>query len=62
MWLFSCLALFVAVSTWMALRMTGVATTQTTRVLDCPYVGVAAHTHNTDCYDNDGNLVCPLPE
>ena len=62
MWLFSCLALFVAVSTWMALRMTGVATTQTERVLDCPYVGIAAHTHNTDCFDSDGNLVCPLPE
>lgn len=62
MWLFTCLALFVAVSTWMALRMTGSAFVQTKQVLDCTYSGVAAHTHTTDCYDENGDLVCPLPE
>ena len=31
-------------------------------VLDCHATNDVAHTHNADCYDKDGNLVCPLQE
>lgn len=30
--------------------------------LDCHYAGTGAHTHDDDCYDADGSLVCPLEE
>ncbi len=30
--------------------------------LVCGMADYVLHTHNADCYDADGNLVCPLPE
>ena len=34
-------------------------------ILDCPYAAEGAervaHVHNEDCYDENGELVCPLP-
>ncbi len=59
------LAIVVSLGTVAVLRMPGIAMTGQTRVLDCPYAdgsAVLAHTHNDDCYDAEGNLVCTLPE
>ncbi len=59
------LCLLVAIVTATALRMPGEAMTHTSRVLACSLQGSAepvVHTHNTDCYDENGALVCPLPE
>ena len=59
------LALVVALGTTAVLTLPGIAMTHKNRVLDCPYADgelVLAHTHNSDCYDANGNLVCTLPE
>lgn len=32
------------------------------KVLNCGYADYVVHVHNDDCYDANGNLVCPLPE
>ena len=32
------------------------------RVLNCPVAGTVAHQHDASCYDDEGNLVCVLPE
>lgn len=45
-----------------ALRQTGIAQSTMVSVLDCHVSGNVAHTHNEDCYDEEGNLVCTLPE
>ena len=60
-----CLAVVVAIGTVAVLTMPGVAMTHQDKVLDCPYEDAGypvAHTHNDDCYDGEGNLVCGLPE
>ncbi|MBR1829429.1 MAG: hypothetical protein IJ781_07960, partial [Atopobiaceae bacterium] len=59
---FACVALVVAIGVFISLRQQGVAMAHEVTVLDCHHSGNAAHTHNADCYDADGNLVCPLPE
>lgn len=40
----------------------GFAPLQKKRVLNCQVVGPVVHTHNKDCFDGQGKLVCPLPE
>ncbi|MBR1457336.1 MAG: hypothetical protein IJ594_09305, partial [Oscillospiraceae bacterium] len=63
-------ALIVFLLTMALLSNKGVAMTRTVKVLDCHYVapvgegyaGYAIHVHNADCYDEDGSLVCQLPE
>ena len=59
---FACLAVLVAVAVPLVMRQYGVAMTTTETRLACQYAGNGAHTHNADCYDAYGNLVCPLPE
>ena len=59
---FVCVALVVATSVALLVKRYGLAASHQETVLDCHYDGNAAHTHNADCYDADGNLVCPLPE
>ena len=59
---FAFVALVVALTVAGMLRQHGVALTRTETVLDCQYSGDGAHTHNDDCYDADGKLVCPLEE
>ncbi len=56
------LALLVGILTFAFFRSTAQTKTHTVRVLECHASGVLAHTHNDDCYDEDGRLVCPLPE
>ncbi len=56
------LAVVVAFGVTMGLRRNGRAATVTETVLDCHAAAGVAHTHNADCYDADGNLVCPLQE
>lgn len=57
------LVAIVAVLAVMVACLTGRLTLfQTKRVLNCQVVGPVAHAHNKDCYDGQGNLVCPLPE
>lgn len=58
----ACLALVVAVGVAGLLRQRGNAMTHEETVLDCQYSGTGAHMHNADCYDADGDLVCPLEE
>ena len=55
-------AALVAGGTALSLRQRGEAKVHEVTVLDCQYTGNGAHTHNSSCYDADGNLVCPLPE
>lgn len=55
-------AAIVAGGVALALRQRGEAKVHEITVLDCQYTGNGAHTHNADCYDAEGNLVCPLPE
>ena len=57
-----CLSLMVGAGTLAVLHLTGIAMTHESKVLECHFTGEAAHTHNDDCYDGDGNLVCPLAE
>ena len=61
-----CLSMLVSLGTFATLHKTAVAQTYTKQILDCPYAaeGAAsvAHKHNDDCRDENGNLVCTLPE
>ena len=65
-----CLSLIVGFGTVTALTHEGEALTHQKKVLECSYVaptgegyaGYCAHVHNDDCYDANGQLVCPLPE
>ena len=62
---FLLLAILVTAGVSAALHKTGVAAVYTKRILQCPYAemsGQVAHNHAADCYDADGNLVCPLQE
>ena len=56
------LALVVTLGVAAVLTQQGHAATQEVQVLDCKFDGIAAHTHDDSCFDEDGNLVCPLPE
>ena len=56
------LAVVVALGVTMGLRRNGRAATVEQTVLDCHAAAGVAHTHSADCYDADGNLVCPLQE
>ena len=56
------IAAVVAAGTALALRRRGLAKVHEITVLDCQYTGNGAHTHNADCFDAAGNLICPLPE
>ena len=55
-------AVAVAIVVAIGLMQNGVAMVHTEVVLDCHATPGVAHTHNVDCYDDNGNLVCPLPE
>ncbi|MBQ9663309.1 MAG: Cna B-type domain-containing protein [Oscillospiraceae bacterium] len=61
-----CLSMLVSLGTFATLHKTAVAQTYTKEVLDCPYTAEGAepvaHTHNDDCRDESGSLVCTLPE
>ncbi len=64
-----CLAVLVTTGTAGIFHLTGVAKTHQKQVLSCTavpptgdgYAGYFVHTHNADCYDADGKLVCTLP-
>ena len=56
------MALVVGLGVTAMLKQNGVAMTHTEVVLDCHVAGEVAHTHNADCYDDEGRLVCTLPE
>ncbi len=57
------LSILVSYGTVSALKLPGVARTHSARVLRCVDEGqLVAHVHNDDCYDEDGELVCPLEE
>ena len=60
--LFVCAALLVGLGVALALRQNGRAATVQRWVLDCPVTGTVAHHHDESCYDEQGNLVCTLPE
>ena len=59
---FVLVSLLVAMGVGLALRQNGRAQTQDVQMLDCPVTGTVAHTHDGNCYDDNGNLVCTLPE
>ena len=59
------LAVIVAAGTVAGVHYNGVAMSHKDKVLTCSVAESGtpvAHTHNSDCYDADGNLVCTLPE
>ena len=55
-------AVLVATGVLLYLRQRGFAMVHEVTVLDCPYDGNGAHTHDASCYDEEGNLVCLLEE
>lgn len=55
-------AAFVVAGVVMSLAEAAITLTRTERILTCHFSGEAAHTHNEDCYDASGQLVCKLPE
>ena len=57
-----CMAVAVVFGVAVGLTQKGQAKTHEETVLDCQYSGNGAHTHVAECYDADGNLVCPLEE
>ena len=65
-----CLSLVVIAGIYSVLSRNAIAMTRKVTVLDCSYAapvgegyaGYAVHIHNEDCFDGDGELVCPLPE
>lgn len=59
---FAMVAIAVSLSVAYTLRQGGLAFTREVQVLDCSYDGEAVHTHDAYCYDEDGNLVCTMPE
>ena len=58
------LAVFVSLAVAGILMQHGRAMTHEERVLDCPVAadGAVAHAHDESCYDEEGRLVCQLPE
>ncbi|MBQ9249523.1 MAG: hypothetical protein IJ179_04050 [Oscillospiraceae bacterium] len=65
-----CLSVLVIAGIYSIFSRSAIAMTRKVTVLDCSYTapvgvgyaGYAIHIHNEDCYDEDGALVCPLPE
>ena len=65
-----CLAILVVAGVVGVFHLPATAKTYQKWVLTCPaeapagpgYAGFFLHTHNDDCFDENGNLVCPLPE
>ena len=65
-----CLALVVTIGVGAVFHQTGVAKTYQKAVLTCAaepqtgpgYAGFFVHTHNDDCFDENGDLWCQLPE
>jgi len=61
-----CLSLIVSMGTFAVFHKKAVAKTYIRQVLDCPLAtegaGLVVHTHNDDCFDENHNLVCTLPE
>ena len=65
-----CLCLLVVAGVAGFFHLPARAKTYQKRVLTCPaeapagpgYAGFFLHTHNDDCFDENGSLVCPLPE
>ena len=61
-----CLSLIVSIGTFAVFHKKAVAKTYIRQVLDCPLAtegaGLVVHTHNDDCFDENHNLVCTLPE
>ena len=61
-----CLSMIVSLGVFTGFRKDAVAKTYTQTVLDCPYAAEGAepvaHTHGTDCFDENNNLICTLPE
>ena len=58
------LAVFVSLAVAGILMQNGRAMIREERVLDCPVAAdrTVAHTHDESCYDDEGRLVCQLPE
>ena len=56
------MAVIVGISVVSALRQRGLAMVHQVTVLDCHALPGVAHYHTVNCYDDDGELVCPLPE
>ena len=64
------LSILITLGTVYALRLNGITLEREPQRLECAYVLPAGdayadfvvHTHNADCYDADGVLVCPLEE
>ena len=64
------LAVLVTAGVAGVFHLNAIAKTYQKAVLNCTavplegpaYAGFFVHTHNDDCYDENGNLVCPLPE
>ena len=62
--LLAVLAVFVVLAVAGITMQNGRAIVHEERVLDCPVAadGAVAHTHDDSCYDEEGRLVCQLPE
>ena len=60
--LFLALACVVAYATLDRLKYNGQALNHKQMALVCTAHGLVAHEHNDNCYDEDGELRCPLPE
>ena len=62
--LLAVLAVFVSLAVAGITMQGGRAMTHEEQVLDCPVAadGSVAHTHDDSCYDEEGRLVCLLPE
>ena len=64
------LAVLVIAATGGIFHLTAITKTHQKKVLTCTtqpqygegYAGYFIHTHNDDCFDEDRNLICPLPE
>ena len=61
-----CVSVFLSLGVFALLHRTAAAKSRTTRVLACPYAAAdaepVAHVHDTECCDEDGTLLCTLPE
>ena len=60
--LFGIVSMLVVACVAFAFRLNGRAQTHEVQVLECPVTGTVAHHHDKACYDEEGNLVCKLPE
>lgn len=58
----ACVSLVVAFCVTAIVKQRGMAASHEQTILDCHATGAVAHTHTDECYDEAGNLVCPLPE